>query len=338
MVSVSVIVPVYNAVSGGRLTRLLESLKAQSLQEIEFVLVFDKPTDESITIAKQVIAGDSRFVFIENERNLHIGLTRNQGLATARGKYIAFADDDDKMAPEMYANLYDIAQKENADIVVSPAIFDNQGNKSIEHFDYYVTDLQQYFVNRLVGPISENERYSDPYPYLWGNGNMWNKIFRRSLIVDNHISFVNTRYCSFEDVLFQLELFCLTNKISYDMTPYYTHIYYENRLNTSLTKEYTSHSNRCAFLSKLMDLRDVYPQMISKDRVEKLVLDTLIDIVSKNVKSLHLKELVKLKNQVDTFNLCKTIKWYPQFLHKEKWNVRKFYLQYILLFKLYSVF
>lgn len=337
MVSVSVIVPVHNAVSGGRLTRLLGSLKAQSLQGIEFVLVFDKPTDDSIIIAKQVVGGDSRFVFIENEENLHIGLTRNRGLAAAKGEYIAFADDDDMMASEMYANLYDIAQKENADIVVSPAIFNNQGKKSIEHFDYQVSDLQQYFVNRLIGAISENEKYTDPYPYLWGNGNMWNKIFRRSLIVDNHISFVNTKYCSFEDVLFQLELFCLTKKISYDMTPYYTHIYYENRLNTSLTKEYTSNSNRCTFLSKLMVIRDTYPQVISKDRVEKKVLDTLIDIVSKNVKSLHIKNAITILNKVDTYNLCKTIRWYPQFLQRETWNVRKFYLQYIFLLKLQSI-
>ena len=140
-IHVSVIVPIYNASSDGRLVQLLQCLKNQKLRGIEFILIFDCPTDDSYEVAKQVVGIDERFLFIQNETNQHIGYTRNIGLSRARGEYIAFADDDDKMAPDMYANLYSLAKREDADIVLSPAIFDNCGEKSVELFEENVIDL-----------------------------------------------------------------------------------------------------------------------------------------------------------------------------------------------------
>lgn len=326
-IHVSVIVPIYNASSDGRLAQLLQCLKNQNLRGIEFILIFDCPTDDSYEVAKQVVGIDERFLFIQNETNLHIGYTRNIGLSRASGEYIAFADDDDKMAPDMYANLYSLAKREDADIVVSPAIFDNCGEKSVELFEENVIDLQQYFIDRLVGEISEREKKSKPYPYLWGNGNMWNKIFRRSIIKEQNIQFVDTRRCTFEDILFQLEVFCLSRKIVSDMTPYYTHIYYKNRSNTSRSKEYTSISNKCNFLLKLIELHHSYPQMIAIGRVEKKVLDTLIDIVEKqkmNDKNSRGLNTIMSVSQLRYLNFF--IHWFPSFIFRESVKIQIFYL------------
>lgn len=331
-IKVSVIVPIYNAASNGRLARLLGCLKDQTLKEIEFLLIFDRPTDNSYDIAVEIVGKDSRFVFFENSINIHIGLTRNIGIDMARGEFIAYADDDDMMEPNMYNNLYKIAKERNVDVVVSPAIFDNQGKVSIELFDYDAPDLRQYFINHLVGELSEKEKKEDPYPYLWANGNMWNKIFRRSLIVENKIRFVNTQFCSYEDILFQLEFFCCTKKIAYDNIPYYTHIYYADKSNTSRQVEYTSDMNRCNFLSKLVELCYCYPEQISQKRAEKKVIDTLIEFVSKDKKISRMKQL---RNCFNRHSLYQFITWYPTFLHEEKWEIKRFYLFYIFLIKLY---
>ncbi len=333
-INVSVVVPIFNAASNGRLNRMLNSLKAQSIQNVEFILVFDCPTDNSYDVAKQIAKGDSRFVFIYNKSNLHIGYSRNKGIDASRGEFIAFADDDDVIEPEMYQNLYNIAKEENADIVVSPAVFNNKGKESIEVFDYNSSNLQLYFINRLLGEISEDERNSDPYPYLWGNGNMWNKIFKRTLIINSKAHFIDTRFCCYEDVLFQLKLFCETDKISCDKTPYYKHIYYEEKTNTSAKEDYSNKINKFAFLSMLVDLYYLYPLLISKRRVEKKILNILIDIIPLQEiynSFFSTKETIQLFKR---YELGHFISWFPGFLHKENWRVKRFYLLYVLLIKL----
>lgn len=331
-IKVSVIVPVYNSASNNRLANMLECLQKQTLREIEFVLVFDSPTDNSYAIACQIVGKDQRFVFLNNETNMHIGFSRNIGLDTSTGEYIAFADDDDMMVPDMYEKLYILAKKTNSDIVASPAIFCNNGCVSIEFFDAKSSDLQQYFVDRLVGEQSDSERKKDPYPYLWGNGNMWNKIFKRSLIIDRNIRFVDTKQCCFEDVLFQLELFCQTNKIACDTTPYYTHIYYGDKSNTSTTDEYNSGLNKCHFLSKLIELYERFPRFINKKRVEKRTLDMLITLLSGG------NTISKIKKTLDCFDgirLYRVISWYPSFLRENEIKVQIYYLIYVYIIKIY---
>lgn len=332
-VKISSIVPIYNAVSNGRLRKLLNCLKNQTIKEIEFILVFDSPTDNSIEEAKIVIGNDNRFIFIENDKNLHIGRSRNKGLSFAKGEYVAFADDDDLLKPDMYKNLYEVAKKNNADVVVSPAIFNNQGEESIEFFDYDAPDLQQYFIDRLVGEISEDEKKSEPYPYLWGNGNMWNKIFRRSVIVHHHIQFVDTRYCCFEDVLFQLEFFCNAVTVVSDPTPYYTHIYYNNRSNTSMSEGYNSDLSRCNFLSNLLELHLSYPERISKDRTEKKVLDTLMNIYPR-VLNHSISTAIKLQKCFKSGHLNYLIGWYPSYIREYVLKTKMHYLHYIIILKI----
>ena len=325
-IHVSVIVPIFNASSDGRLARLLQCLKGQNMRGIEFILIFDCPTDDSYEIAKKVVDKDERFLFVQNKTNQHIGYTRNIGLNMASGEYIAFADDDDEMAPDMYADLYALAKREDADIVASPAIFDNCGEKSVELFEEKVIDLRQYFIDRLVGEISEREKKSKPYPYLWGNGNMWNKIFRKSIIKEHDIQFVDTKCCSFEDVLFQLEVFCMSSKVVSDMTPYYTHIYYKNKSNTSQSREYTSVLNKCNFLLELIELHYSFPQKIAKERVEKKVLDTLIDLVDKLKVNDKNRDLNKILNASQLRHLNLFIHWFPSFILRESVRIQIYYL------------
>ena len=74
---VSIIIPVYNA--GEYLARCLESVVSQTLKDIEIVLVLDNPTDGSDLVAEEYSQKDSRIKIIKNEKNLHIGFSRNKG-------------------------------------------------------------------------------------------------------------------------------------------------------------------------------------------------------------------------------------------------------------------
>ena len=88
-VKVSVVVPVYNAEKF--LRRGLDSLRKQTLKDIEIICVNDGSTDGSAAILAEYAAHDKRLKVITQE-NRYIGAARNRGLDAARGAYVVFMD------------------------------------------------------------------------------------------------------------------------------------------------------------------------------------------------------------------------------------------------------
>ena len=99
---VSVVVPFYNVES--YISECLESLAAQTLSDIEVILVDDGSQDGSRRVAEEFAARDPRFVVVR-QPNRGPGPARNEGLRWARGPYLAFADSDDVVPPEAYEVL-----------------------------------------------------------------------------------------------------------------------------------------------------------------------------------------------------------------------------------------
>ncbi len=112
---VSVILPVYNVEP--YIAKCLSSLMAQTMQELEFILVDDCGSDRSIDIAREYAARDSRFRILEGIENMGSGASRNRGLEVARGEYIGFVDPDDWVTPDYFQQLYETAVAEQADVV-----------------------------------------------------------------------------------------------------------------------------------------------------------------------------------------------------------------------------
>ena len=116
MLKVSVIVPVYNVEN--YLEKCLNSLVAQTLDGIEIIVVNDGSNDNS----QQIIDGfQTKFpekvkAFVKENGGLSDA--RNFGLDRANGKYIGFVDSDDYVTPDMYAELYQLAEKHNAEMVI----------------------------------------------------------------------------------------------------------------------------------------------------------------------------------------------------------------------------
>lgn len=109
---VSVIVPVYN---GARyLSECLESVLGQTWQDFEIIVVNDGSTDESVEIC-------SRFpkVKIVCQENKGQSAARNRGVYEAKGKFIAFIDQDDKWYPEKLARQVPILERGKYGMVYS---------------------------------------------------------------------------------------------------------------------------------------------------------------------------------------------------------------------------
>jgi len=93
--TVSAIVTAYN--SAGTVVRAAESVLAQTMSDLELIVVDDASTDNTAELIDAIY--DSRIRLIRNERNRGIGGAKNVGVAAARGRYIAFLDSDDTWEP-----------------------------------------------------------------------------------------------------------------------------------------------------------------------------------------------------------------------------------------------
>ncbi|MGN1327029.1 MAG: glycosyltransferase family 2 protein, partial [Clostridia bacterium] len=102
MPKVSVIVPIYNVEK--YITKCLESLANQTLEDIQIILVNDGSTDNSGKIAKEYADKYSNIIYLEKE-NGGLSDARNYGLKYATGDYISFVDSDDYVNKELYSNL-----------------------------------------------------------------------------------------------------------------------------------------------------------------------------------------------------------------------------------------
>lgn len=162
MAAVSEIVLVYKVEQ--YIERCVRSLMEQTFDDIEFIFVNDCTPDKSMDILRRVIedypARTQQIRIIENEVNRGAAASRNIGLDAATGDYIIFTDSDDWVEPTMVADMYNVAIRDNCDIVWCRA--DNQYSADLgPKADAYVRALLNRRVN--PGPINKlvrSELYS----------------------------------------------------------------------------------------------------------------------------------------------------------------------------------
>lgn len=96
MSTVSVIIPTYNRVDV--LRRAIDSVLAQTYEDIELLVVDDGSTDGT----KSLVTGydDPRVVYVPHRTNRGASVARNTGIDRAKGEYMAFLDSDDEWRPE----------------------------------------------------------------------------------------------------------------------------------------------------------------------------------------------------------------------------------------------
>jgi len=90
---ISVVILTYNG--AGYIKKAVESVRSQSYQNIEIVIVDDGSTDETPEIISEFSKKDSRIIILTNRTNLGFVKSLNKGVKKAQSKYIARLDDDD---------------------------------------------------------------------------------------------------------------------------------------------------------------------------------------------------------------------------------------------------
>ena len=217
---VSIIVPVYNVQNS--VARCLESICAQTWKNIEIILVNDGSRDESFSVCEQFREKDPRIVLVDKS-NSGVSDTRNCGMTLASGKYVQFVDSDDYIEPDFTERLVTAAEANNADLVIAPywmvipansckagqALESLQENLGIE--EKRPDDVREY--GYLPEGIYDRDTFAlrlmeKPASFFYSV--LWNKLYRRDILVDNHLQFTSeVRWA--EDLVFNLEYILYAN-------------------------------------------------------------------------------------------------------------------------------
>ncbi len=126
---VSIIVPVYNGAEF--LEETIASVRNQTWQNWELLLVDDCSKDQSYEIMKRLAAEDERIVPLRQEQNGGAARARNRGVMEASGRYIAFLDADDLWMPDKLTHEMEFMDKTEAGFVFSGYEFADEKGKGL---------------------------------------------------------------------------------------------------------------------------------------------------------------------------------------------------------------
>ena len=210
--TISLVVPVYNVEM--YLKECLDSIKMQSYDKFEVILVDDGSTDKSGQICDRYAATDSRFRVIHQE-NLGVCEARNNGVAVARGAWTVFVDSDDLLPSDACEIYVEIAKKTNADVIWGyNHLLQNGCVKPNRIFDsgFLLGDKKQ--INIFI--LLMLDWKTSPVKRIGGNINVcWNRAIRTSMIIDNNLKFDSSVGHMTEDMLFNLYVFRAAQSVAY---------------------------------------------------------------------------------------------------------------------------
>ena len=208
---VSIIVPMYNA--AGSIARCVESICAQTYKSIEILLLNDGSTDDTAVLCARMAEKDPRIALV-NKANSGASDTRNQGIALAHGKYIQFVDSDDWLASAFTEKLVAAAEQNDAELVIAPywMVYPDDYADHPRLWEKALSPLLRRNPPKteaygfLPAGVYDQRTYAYhllDYPNTFFYGVLWNKLYRREVLLDHNIRFRPEIFA--EDQLFNTE-------------------------------------------------------------------------------------------------------------------------------------
>lgn len=172
MMTISVIIPVYNAES--YLGRCIDSVLAQTFQDFELILVEDGSPDNCSALCELYAKKDNRIRVI-HQVNQGQAAARNNGVSVAQGEWISFVDADDLIHPQMLEILYKAVKESNVKMS-SCQVYEGemvpQGFFDIQTSSMTVVTINEEFLLKCYSD------YFDRFTY-WV---VWNKLIHKSIV------------------------------------------------------------------------------------------------------------------------------------------------------------
>ncbi|ROO88314.1 CDP-glycerol:poly(glycerophosphate) glycerophosphotransferase [Actinocorallia herbida] len=200
----SVVVPFHNVAE--YLDSCLSSLAAQTVTDLEVIMVDDGSTDDGARIAESWTVRDERFRLIRREHG-GPGAARNTGVARARGAFLAFADGDDVVPPDAYDLMLRTLERTGSDLV----------SGGVQRIGTFGTKPSHLHGRAILG--ERLRTHITKTPSLLYDVTMWNKVIRRSLWDEHTLSFPEG--VLYEDIQLAVRLHCLARRVDVITEPIY---------------------------------------------------------------------------------------------------------------------
>ena len=203
----TVVIPVYNVEK--YLKRCVESVLVQGWHNYDILLVDDGSTDSSPQICDDYVKAYD-FISVIHKENGGLSEARNTGISHAKGEYVYFPDSDDWLEPQTFTELAEVLESQEFELVSFNREF-VKGEEDAIVSDPLVTQVfggKDAFVQMLK------------HSYITGFAN--DKIYKKSLFIDNNISFPKGKY--YEDLGTNYKLFLSTKNVFATNQKYYHYL------------------------------------------------------------------------------------------------------------------
>ena len=241
--NVSIIIPVYQVASCIK-DCLISVMRQTYVGSMECIIVDDGSTDCSIAIAEQLILeykGPVCFRFLHHKQNRGLSSARNTGTLHAKGEFLYYLDADDEIAENCIEILMrKIEELPELELVQGNALWQYSSHKSIIQIKHILLPLT----------VTNKEVRKCFCQYKQMKINVWNKLIRRDLIIQNNI------FCRegllFEDLLWSFNLLKVLRKVSFVSEVTYFHKVRLNSIMTGTDKR-TKIISYCAIYYEMMN-------------------------------------------------------------------------------------
>lgn len=224
MIKISVIIPVYNVEKYIR--KCVDSVINQTLKDIEIILVNDGSPDNCPAICDEYEKTDSRIKVI-HKKNGGVSDARNAGIDIATGEYLVFVDSDDWIEPNTCEILFDEATENNAEFVIPAYYIEAKNGTTIKHIFnerkiiFGPDNIKEKLFRRMLCLTKEELKYPEQIDALSG---ICAKLYKRSIICDNNIRFIDRKLIFSEIVDFHFRYMQYVNTAVYIDVPLYHYI------------------------------------------------------------------------------------------------------------------
>lgn len=193
MCKISVITPVYNVEK--YLKKCIDSILDQTFSDFELFIVDDGSSDLSGKIADEYAKMDNR-VRVIHKQNGGAPSARNAGIKEATGEFLYFPDSDDWLEPNYLKEMYDLAVKTKAQVVISGYTMEYYENNHSQL--YTVSEKEQYYSNQQMVRHNIHKYFNNMMMAV-----PWNKLYRTDYIHSHALEFPCVKW---DDLHFNMEV------------------------------------------------------------------------------------------------------------------------------------
>lgn len=285
---ISVIIPVYNVEN--YLTECLKSVVNQTIKNIEIICIDDGSTDGSLEILQQFSKQYSSVQVIQRE-NGGLSAARNMGLKAATGEYIYFLDSDDCIEPQALSEMYDMAHRENLDVLYIDGRAIYESKELEDKYPEYKSTYQRFksYSDIVKGTELFCNMVEDGVYYVQASL----QLIRRGFLEEKKLRFLEG--ILYEDNLFNFQCILQAESTAHNNSSYFIR---RVRKNSIMTSEKTKVKNFYGYLITYVQMISFALSFDSDERTQcamEAVIQAIYALTKKHYYNLPEEELKKLQ-------------------------------------------